>query len=763
MSSGGSEITVGFRYYFDIQMGLCRGGLNDIAEIRVGDRTAWVGSSGPSNTTINVDAYNLFGGEAGEGGIQGTLHVMQGGPNQGSDDEPLPTGLKALYGALVPGFRGACTAFFSGIVGMLNPYPKPWKFRVRRTTEGWEGGCWLPEYALIKYQSDNTAGSDATEPTWNFGTAVRLHPDANARWRFVNDAPSSDGWYTVDARFRLASQSAYGQQLFTMHRMVLTETGDNWICALSPDASSLIFTATPGIFQAFHPNTFTVPLPAPIANLTWHHIEIAMRKRIRPDPEATLYATDFDVYFDGQSLGVWSLDAALPIPDGQTSGDVSGYEVTTYLTIGGYHFDGWMDELRVSNTRRHSAAFTPSTVPYTSDSSTYLLCHFEGLSGSSTFVDSSSYSRGTYDTVTAAVIVASFASGNSLSDPSPDFPDTDRTIHAMNPAHVLYQCLTSKEWGRGLSRSALGASWETAAKTLYAEAFGLCLKWTRSDTIESFTQQVLNTIGAAMYQDRSTGLIELKLIRGDYAANDLPLFTPTTGLVSIEEAAVASPTDSINEVIVSYRDPVTDTDKKAKAQNIATIQATGGEINSTSVNYQGVPTSALALRIAQRDLRAASVSLRRFSLTLDRRGWNIYPGHCIRVSDLTRNIPEMVLRVASFEEGNLRDGKIKVAAVQDVFRMPTQSFADIQASTWVPPNTTPCIGESAVIEVPYFMLNRYSTPADFSAITPEASRWGTLLAVGQPLNNSYDVAVKSGASAGDEEPTDSSYFCGYTP
>lgn len=761
MSSGGSAITVGYRYYFGIHMGVCRGGVDEIAEIRVGDRTAWVGSSGSTNTQINVDAYNLFGGEAGEGGVQGTAYVLQGGPDQGTTAAPIPSGLTSLYSGIVPGMRKACTVFFDGIVGMLNPYPKPWKFRVRRITQGWENGCWLPNYATIKYQSDATAGSDATLPTWNFGTAVRLYPSANVRWQFFDNPLSSDGWYTVEARFRLASQSPYGQQLLMMHRMLFTEIGDNWMCSLSADASSLVFTCHDATVAPV-----SVALPSPVANLTWHHVEIAMRKRQKYVPEATLYVVDFDVYFDGVSLGVVTLDpnsfAGLPIPDGVTSADFAAYEITTYMTIGGGRFDGWMDEVRLSNTHRHTSSFTIPDVPYTSDSATYLLCHFEGLSGSTNFTDASSYGRTPYDTITGAVITATFASGNSVSDPVPDFPDTDRTIHAMNPVHILYQCLTSKEWGRGLPAEALGTSFEEAARTLYAEAFGLCLKWTRTDTIESFVQQILNTIGAVMYQDRTTGLIELKLVRGDYVATDLPLFDAESGLIAVEEAAVANPTDSVNEVIVSYRDPITDTDKKVRAQNLASFQAAGGVSNSTSVSYQGVPVAALALRLAQRDLRLASVSLRRFTLTLNRRGWSIYPGQCIRIKDLTRNIPDTVVRVAKFEEGNLRDGRVKITAVQDVFRMPTQAFSQVQASTWIPPNTAPCIGESTVIEVPYFLLNRYMTPADFAAVTPEAGRWGTLLTAGQPLNNSYDVAVKSGISTTDENPPDGRYYCGYT-
>lgn len=71
----------GYRYLFGIHMGVCRGPVDEVVEIRAGDRTAWTGSV-TSNQHINIEAYDLFGGEDGEGGIQGDLCVMMGNDNQ---------------------------------------------------------------------------------------------------------------------------------------------------------------------------------------------------------------------------------------------------------------------------------------------------------------------------------------------------------------------------------------------------------------------------------------------------------------------------------------------------------------------------------------------------------------------------------------------------------------------------------------------------------------------------------------------------------
>ena len=54
-----------------------------------------------------------------------------------------------MLGGVLPGFRGALTAFYNGLVCMNNPYPKPWKFRLNRVLKGWDGAVWHPTKAQI--------------------------------------------------------------------------------------------------------------------------------------------------------------------------------------------------------------------------------------------------------------------------------------------------------------------------------------------------------------------------------------------------------------------------------------------------------------------------------------------------------------------------------------------------------------------------------------------------------------------------------------
>jgi hypothetical protein len=346
------------------------------------------------------------------------------------------------------------------------------------------------------------------------------------------------------------------------------------------------------------------------------------------------------------------------------------------------------------------------------------------------------------------------------SDSAENYPDTDRTVKAMNPAHIIYECLTNHVWGRGLSRTAIDEpSFLASATTLKAEGFGLCLKWSRQDTIESFVQSVINTIGGSLYEDRETGKIRLTLIRNDYSFASLPVFDVGSGLLEISEATVTSPSNMLSEYVVTYRDPVTDTNRKVRVHNLAALQANGGVANSQGVEYKGIPTPELAGRVAQRDLRAAASRLRRFSLVFDRRAWNLYPGDVIRIRDVARRIPDMAVRIGRYEDGTFSDGRIRVTAVQDVFSLPAASFTGVQPPGWRPPNNAPCVGRHTAFELPYALAVQSLTPAEFQALSGDGAMFATLMEEGQTLNTGYEIWVKLGAADNSENPVNGDHYC----
>lgn len=317
---------------------------------------------------------------------------------------------------------------------------------------------------------------------------------------------------------------------------------------------------------------------------------------------------------------------------------------------------------------------------------------------------------------------------------------TGSDIKAMNPAHIIYECATNNVWGRGLPRSFIDeTSFLAAAQTLYAEGFGICMRWNRQEDIDKFVQIIVAHIGAAVYIDRRTGLLTLKLMREDYDADDLPAYTFENGILDITEDQSSSSDTSYNEIIVKYIDPISGRTGQVRVQNLASFQALGTLI-STTVEYLGCPTAALALRLAQRDLQLNSSDVRRLIVKMDRVAWRIAPGSVFKISVPSRGIAEMILRAGNIEDGPLDDGTITIHAIQDIFGLPKSSFVTPQPSFWTPPNRTPeVITERLIDELTYYDLSFNLPPAELAAITADTG----LLKVfaEQPSGSNIDYVV----------------------
>ncbi|RQP09210.1 MAG: VWA domain-containing protein, partial [Microbacteriaceae bacterium] len=124
-------------------MVLCHGPVDRLQRIDVDDRTAWAGFN--QGGRININNPNLFGGESREGGVSGPVDIMMGETGQGKNDY-----LVSRLGAQVPSFRGVVSAILRQCYLGMNPYLKPWSFRVQRVLKRGGGQSqWYPTKAPI--------------------------------------------------------------------------------------------------------------------------------------------------------------------------------------------------------------------------------------------------------------------------------------------------------------------------------------------------------------------------------------------------------------------------------------------------------------------------------------------------------------------------------------------------------------------------------------------------------------------------------------
>ncbi len=121
-------LTKGFRYFIGIQFGLCRGVIDNVRGIWIGEERVFTGAQAAGVIAINEP--DLFGGDdLGQGGVVGDFRVFVG-----TEVQAASTYLSAFQaeGGDTPAYVGTAYGVFEqGNIGNSTTI-KPWKFEVRR-------------------------------------------------------------------------------------------------------------------------------------------------------------------------------------------------------------------------------------------------------------------------------------------------------------------------------------------------------------------------------------------------------------------------------------------------------------------------------------------------------------------------------------------------------------------------------------------------------------------------------------------------------
>lgn len=133
---GSKSVVVGYRYYVGMHqvytLSPSASPVTAVKKIKVGEGMAWEGNV-TSNTQININKPDLFGGDKKEGGVVGLVDIEFGGPAQAVNSYLSGT----LMNGLVPAFRGVLGLVLrSPQVSAMNPYIKPWSIYASRINGG---------------------------------------------------------------------------------------------------------------------------------------------------------------------------------------------------------------------------------------------------------------------------------------------------------------------------------------------------------------------------------------------------------------------------------------------------------------------------------------------------------------------------------------------------------------------------------------------------------------------------------------------------
>lgn len=300
----------------------------------------------------------------------------------------------------------------------------------------------------------------------------------------------------------------------------------------------------------------------------------------------------------------------------------------------------------------------------------------------------------------------------------------------MNPAHIIRECLTNRDWGLGYSGAEIGTGFTAAADQLYSEGFGMSLIWQQDSAIEEFIASILDHIDATLFIDRRTGLWELKLIRADYVAAGLPLFDETN-VVDWGRLGRRAPGDLVNSVTVRFTDAATDDTGAVGVTDTARVQAMG-EVLSTTLDYPGIRSQSLAVRVAERDLRALSAPLLTGEIVVTREGASLGPGDAIRLRSTRLGLEDMVMRISEIGQGDGRDNGIRLRIAEDVFALGATAIAGGRRPGTTGVATPPrALTRRMVAEAPYWLLVRELGHSEADRILADDPDAGTLVATGE--------------------------------
>jgi hypothetical protein len=93
-------------------------------------------------------------------------------------------------------------------------------------------------------------------------------------------------------------------------------------------------------------------------------------------------------YLDGVSQGTHDMTGrTIDITGFNSSSNTSLKMTIGAMTGGSGAYNGWLDEIRISNIARYTTGFTPSTIPFVNDANTVLLIHCDGTDAVTVFTD----------------------------------------------------------------------------------------------------------------------------------------------------------------------------------------------------------------------------------------------------------------------------------------------------------------------------------------------------------------------------------------
>lgn len=271
-----------------------------------------------------------------------------------------------------------------------------------------------------------------------------------------------------------------------------------------------------------------------------------------------------------------------------------------------------------------------------------------------------------------------------------------------NLIHCIYEAITDPAYGYALGTLTDTDSFEEAAAIAAEEGLFGSLTWAQQTSIEDFVGDLLAHVEGMIFTHPRTGLLTIRLTRGGYDVDTLREVNPDNARLSSFQRKGWG--ETINEIAVTWTNPENEQESLVTIQDLANIEMQG-DVVPDSRNYYAIRSADLAMKLAARDLRAASAPLCSCSVELDRSWWDITPGEVVKLSWPQYGIESLPMRVGPVDYGQTGSSKIKASLLEDVFGYEATEYVSPPSTSWEDPDEIPAaMTHAEIVTLPYYLM-----------------------------------------------------------
>lgn len=256
----------------------------------------------------------------------------------------------------------------------------------------------------------------------------------------------------------------------------------------------------------------------------------------------------------------------------------------------------------------------------------------------------------------------------------------------INPVSAMVDIITSTWGGAGESISKIGSSFADAAEVLYAEGNGASLINRQTASANALNNIILDQIDGTIYEDQSTGKIELKLSRNTFdPATVVRLFDKDILSMTGDKGSWQSSPTSIK---VSYVDRSYD---YRTIPLVARNLAANGKLSKSMVtlDFPAVRNGSLASKLLGRDGAKTGSPIGTLNIIAGRKAARLNPGDIVIITSEKYKYYSVPAIVTKRRTQPSKDNSVTLTCNIILYPKNTTIFAAPEPSFFVPVDPSP--------------------------------------------------------------------------